>query len=155
MSEETFLKIVHVWSQVIPDLESHPDLLAKFVYLIEKIDWIPDMERRFHREGLSLYHAISKNRTLSELEEILKIFFEAPPISTVQTLEGKPDDTISGERLGGIQGEQVMFINKVGEAEFFGALWPWKDKEDVVTVHLGVCAPKNSASPTLLMNINC
>ncbi len=141
MSEETFSKIVHVWSQVIPDLESHPDLLTKFVYLIEKIDGLPDMERRFHREGLSLYHAISKNRTLSELDEILKIFFEAPPISTVQTLEGKPDDTISAERLGGIQGEQVMFINKVGEAEFFGALWPWKDKENVVTVHLGVCAP--------------
>ena len=77
----------------------------------------------------------------AELEEILKVFFEEPPISTVQTLEGKPDDTISAERLGGIQGEQVMFINKVGEAEFFGALWPWKDKENVVTVHLGVCAP--------------
>jgi hypothetical protein len=141
LSEETFSKIVHVWSQVIPDLESHPDLLTKFVYLIEKIDGLPGMERRFHREGFSFYHAISKKRTLSELEEILKIFFEAPPISTVQTLEGKPDDTISAERLGGIQGEQVMFAKKIGEAEFYGALWPWKDKRDVVTVHLGVCAP--------------
>ena len=141
MSEETFSKIIHVWNQVLPDLQSHPDLLTKFVYLIEKIDGLPNMERRFHREGLSLYHAISKTRSLTELEEILTVFFEEPPISTVAALEGNPDDTVAAERLGGIQGEQVMFIHKVGEAEFYGALWPWKDKENVVTVHLGVCAP--------------
>jgi len=141
LSEETFEKIVHVWSQVIPDLQPHKDVLTKFIYLIEKIDGLPDMERRFHREGLSFYHAISKNRTIGDLEEFLKVFFEDPPISTVETIEGKPDDTVSAERLGGVQNEQILFVKKLGEAEFYGALWPWKDKEDVVTVHLGVCSP--------------
>ncbi|MEN8243892.1 MAG: DUF4388 domain-containing protein [Thermodesulfobacteriota bacterium] len=141
MSEETFTKIVHVWTQVVPDLQPHKDVLTKFIYLIEKIDGLSHMERRFHREGLSFYHAISKNRSLAELEEFLKVFFEDAPISTVETIEGKPDDTVSAERLGGIQGEQVMFVKKIGEAEFYGALWPWKDKDDVVTIHLGICSP--------------
>jgi len=141
LSEETFAKIVQVWSQAVPDLQSHPEVLTKFIYLIEKIDGLSNMERRFHREGLSFYHAISKNRSLAKLEEFLKVFFEDPPISTVETIEGKPDDTVSAERLGGLQGEQVMFVKKIGKAEYYGALWPWKDKDDVVTVHLGVCAP--------------
>lgn len=141
MSEETFSKTVHVWSQAVPDLQPHPEVLTKFIYLIEKIDGLSNMERRFHREGLSFYHAISKNRSLAELEEFLKVFFEDPPISTVETIEGKPDDTVSAERLGGIQSEQVMFVKKIGDAEFYGALWPWKDKDDVVTIHLGVCSP--------------
>ena len=74
MSEETFAKIVHVWTQVVPDLQSHQDVLSKFIYLIEKIDALPNMDRRFHREGLSFYHAISKDRTLKDLEDILKVF---------------------------------------------------------------------------------
>jgi len=141
LSEETFKKIVHVWSQVIPDLQPHQDVLTKFIYLIEKIDGLPDMERRFHREGLSFYHAISKKRTISDLEEALKVFFDESPLSTVAAPEETASQGMSAERLGGVQNEQILYVKKLGEAEFYGALWPWKDKEDVVTVHLGVCSP--------------
>ena len=132
---------MHIWSQAIPDLQPHPDVLTKFIYLIEKIDGLSDMERRFHREGLSFYHAISKNRAIAELKEILTVFFEESPISTVVEPDGDTQQGVSVEHMGGIQGEQVMFVKKIGEAEFYGALWPWKDKKDVVTIHLGVCAP--------------
>jgi hypothetical protein len=141
LSEETFAKIVHVWSQVIPDLQPHQDVLAKFIYLIEKIDGLPDMERRFHREGLSFYHAISKKRTISDLEEVLKVFFDEAPLSTAAAPEEPASQGMSAERLGGVQNEQILFVKKLGKAEFYGALWPWKDKKDVVTVHLGVCSP--------------
>ena len=89
MSEETFAKIVHVWSQAVPELQPHPHVLTKFIYLIEKIDGLPNMERRFHREGLSFYHAISKDRPITELEEILQVFFEDPPITTAETSDGQ------------------------------------------------------------------
>ena len=141
MSEETFAKIVHVWSQGVPDLQPHQEVLTKFIYLIEKIDGLDDMERRFHREGLSFYHAISKNRTITELIEILKVFFEEASHSAVETPEEEESQGVSAERLGGVKGEQVLFVKKIGDAEFYGALWPWKDKEDVVTVHLGVTSP--------------
>ena len=141
MSKETFAKIVHVWSQAIPDLQPHQDVLTKFIYLIEKIDGLPDMERRFHREGLSFYHAISKNRNITDLVKILKVFFEEASLPAVAAPEEQASHGVSAERLGGVQGEQVLFVKKIGEAEFYGALWPWKDREDVVTVHLGVCSP--------------
>ncbi|MBW2677736.1 MAG: DUF4388 domain-containing protein [Deltaproteobacteria bacterium] len=141
MSEETLSKIVHIWSKTVADLKPYPETVTAFVHLIEKVDGLSGMERRFHREGMSLYHAISKNRPMAELEDGLSSFFESAPIPA-GTVPGESESQgVSAQHMGGVQPEQQLFIKKVGEAEFYGALWPWKDKENVITVHLGVCAP--------------
>jgi len=141
LSEETLSKIVHIWSKTVADLKPYPETVTAFVHLIEKVDGLSGMERRFHREGMSLYHAISKNRPMAELEDGLSSFFESAPIPA-GTVPGESESQgVSAQHMGGVQPEQQLFIKKVGEAEFYGALWPWKDKENVITVHLGVCAP--------------
>ncbi len=141
MSEETLSKIVHIWSETVADLKPYPETVTAFVHLIEKVDGLSGMERRFHREGMSLYHAISKNRPMVELEDGLSSFFEDAPIPA-GTVPGESESQgVSAQHMGGVQPEQQLLIKKVGEAEFYGALWPWKDKENVITVHLGVCAP--------------
>jgi len=141
LSEETLSKIVHIWSETVADLKPYPETVTAFVHLIEKVDGLSGMERRFHREGMSLYHAISKNRPMAELEDGLSSFFESAPISAGTAPGESVPQGVSEKRRGGVQPEQQLFIKKVGDVEFYGALWPWKDKENVITVHLGVCAP--------------
>jgi len=138
MQKNAVSKVVRTVSKALPSLLEYTEVLTAFIDLIETVDKLPDMEQRFHAEGMSLYQGISKGLTQSELENGLHVFFGEAVKPAGAAVSASVEKSPSVELLGEIQTDQTLFIKHAGDAEFYGTLWPWPKKENVITVHLGI-----------------
>ena len=131
-------------SKEIKDLKISINITKGFLNLVKKIDSLPNMDKTPYAETRSYYQAVSKDRDLNSLEKQLEDFF-GPAIKPA----GKPIPMMlrnnpSVKYLNGLREEQTLFIRKLKQGLYYGALWPWQKKEGNITVHLGFCSHKMS-----------
>ena len=116
-------------SKEIKDLKININITKGFLNFVKKIDSLPNMDKTPYAETRSFYQAVSKDRDLNTLEKLLEDFF-GPPIKPA----GKPIPMLlrnnpSVKYLNGLREEQTLFIRKVKQGLYYGALWPWQRKE--------------------------
>lgn len=115
-----------------------------FLYIVKKIDSLPDMHRTVYGQARSLYQATSKRKDLNALAKELEEFFGKPVKPAGKSMPLKLRLNPSIKYLDGIRKDQLLFIKKVKAGFYYGALWPWKNEPDKITVHLGFCCHKMS-----------
>ena len=115
--------------------------MTGFLALVDTLDKLPQMDRRVSEDGVSLYHAISKEQDLAALEAFLGDFFGKPVKQAGEPLSGDLTENPTINYLGGVKQDQVVFLKKISQGEMYGALFPWQRKVNVITVHLGLYNP--------------
>ncbi|MEE8552773.1 MAG: DUF1566 domain-containing protein [Desulfobacterales bacterium] len=78
------------------------------------------------------------------MEKQLEDFFGPPIKPAGQSVPMMLRNNPSVKYLNGLREEQTLFIRKVKQGLYYGALLPWKRKEKNITVHLGFCSHKMS-----------
>ena len=141
MDKDTILDILGSGSPELDVLKENLEQLTGFLKLVETVDKLPGMDRRVSEDGLSLYHAISKEKEMAALEAALGIFFGEPVKRAGEPLPSNLNDNLTISYLGGVKQDQVLFLKKIGQGEMYGALFPWQRKINVITVHLGLYNP--------------
>ena len=141
MDTDTILDILGSGGSELEFLKQNLDQLNGFLALVDTIDKLPYMDRRVSEDGTSLYHAVSKEKEMGELESTLANFFQDPIKRAGEPLPDHLTESPTVNSLGGIKPDQSLFINKLGQYEFFAALFPWQRKVNVITVHLGLHNP--------------
>ena len=141
MDQGNILDILGSGGSELEALKENLDRLAGFLELVETLDKLPDMDRRVSEDGLSLYHAISKEIEISDLQTIFSSFFGEPVKHAGEPLPDTLTDNLAINYLGGVKKDQVLFLKQIGQGEMYGALFPWQRKVNVITVHLGLYNP--------------
>jgi len=141
MDQDTILEILGSGSSELEALKENLEQLTGFIVLVETLDKLPQMDRRVSEDGLSLYHAISKEKDMATLEAALGSFFGDPIKRSGEPLSADLADNLTIRYLGGVKEDQTLFLKKIGQSELYGALFPWQRKSDVITVHLGLYNP--------------
>jgi hypothetical protein len=115
-----------------------------FLYIVKKIDSLPDMHRTAYGQNRSLYQATSKGKDLNALAKEFEDFFGKPvkPAGKLMPVSLRLNPSI--KYLDGIRKDQILFIKKVKAGFYYGALWPWKKEPDKINVYLGYCSHKMS-----------
>ena len=144
MDDKLILEKLNSGSQEIEEIKKSLTITKGFLDLIKKLDSLPDMSKRSSEESRSLYEAVSKNRDISTMEKQLEGFFGAPRKLAGQSVSFMLRFNPSVRYLGGVQGQQSLFIKKLELGEFYGALWPWQKNPENMTVHIGFCCAKMS-----------
>lgn len=142
MDKESVLELLGDGGPELEVLKQNSDIVADFVKLIEAIDKLKAMDRRIQEKGLSLYQAISKGRNIQDLEGVLEKFFGKPVKPAGEKVAAELQRTHTYKHFKTIQEAQSLFIRKVGNTELYGVLLPWPNKENTITVHLGVSNPQ-------------
>jgi hypothetical protein len=142
MEKEWIISTLQSGSDALADLVEDIDMLIEFLAFIQKLDTLPNMEGQFYEENRSLYQVVSKGRTLTAMETYLGEYFGDPEKAAGKPLPLTLRFSPSAKYLGGIQKPQALFLRKVDLGEFYGALWPWQRKKNVMTVHVGFCSDK-------------
>jgi len=141
MDQNTILDRLSSGGSELEALKENMEQLTGFLELIDMLDKLPDMDRRVSEEGLSLYHAISKEKEMVALETAIKAFFGEPIKRSGEQLSANLADNLTISYLGGLKKDQTFFLKKIGQGEMYGALFPWQRKVNVITVHLGLYSP--------------
>jgi len=141
MDQDTIQDILGSGSPELEVLKENLALLTDFIMLVETVDKLPEMDRRISEDGLSLYHAISKEEEMTALEALLGSFFGDPVKRAGEALSADLADNLTIGYLGGVKEDQTIFLKKIGQGEMYGALFPWQKKVNVITVHLGLYNP--------------
>jgi len=141
MDQDTILNILGSGGSELEALKGNMEQLTGFLELVGMLDNLPDMDRRVSEDGLSLYHAISKEKEMVALETALGAFFGDPIKQAGEPLSADLADNLTIGYLGGVKGDQTLFLKKIGQGEMYGALFPWQRKVNVITVHLGLYNP--------------
>ena len=131
-------------SKEIKDLKINFNITKGFLNLVKKIDSLPKMDKTPYAKTRSLYQAVSKDRDLNTLEKQLEDFFGPPIKPAGKSIPIMLRNNPSVKYLNGIREEQTLFIRKVKQGLYYGALLPWGSKEENITVHLGFCSHKMS-----------
>ena len=142
MNKDAFFNALGQGGRELTILTRQPDLLISFVELMEHIDRLPHVERRFRKQRASIYQAISKQTPVEQLARLMVPFFGQPIDGAAQAA----DPYLCAAHLGGIKADQTWFVKKIGAGEFYGALWPWQQNKGVVTIHLGLVNPQMPAA---------
>ena len=137
MDQNTILDRLGSGGSELEALKENMEQLTGFLELIDMLDKLPDMDRRVSEEGLSLYHAISKEKEMVALETAIKAFFGEPIKRPGEQLSANLVDNLTIGYLGGVKKDQTLFLKKIGQGEVYGALFPWQRKVNVITVHPG------------------
>jgi hypothetical protein len=151
MDETSVVAILDSGSAALQELSQDATTVSGFLDLIAQIDALPGTEARFYEESLSLFQAIAKGMNLVELEQQLAAFFGPPDKPAGKPMPVALRLNSSAKYLGGIQKEQSLFIKKTAVGEFYGALWPWQRKKNVITIHLGFCSQKISDADYIVL----
>ncbi len=141
MDQDTILEILDDGGPELEVLKENLDQLTAFLELVDTLDKLPQMDRRVSEDGISLYHAISKEKEMAALEAALGVFFGEPAKQAGAPLPSDLNDNFTISYLGGVKQDQTLFLKKIGQSELYGALFPWQRKVNVITVHLGLCNP--------------
>ncbi len=142
MDKDSIFELLGTGGSEFETLKENSDLLMEFFVLVESVDKLQKMDRRINEESLSLYQAISKEKEIGVLEGILGKFFGDPVKPAGVSVPDVLKRTHTFKHLSGIKEDQSLFIKTIGDAELYGALLPWPDKKNVITVHLGLCYPR-------------
>jgi hypothetical protein len=78
MDQDTILDILASGGSELEAFKENMEQLTGFLELIDMLDKLPDMDRRVSEDGLSLYHAISKEKEMVALITALSTFFGDP-----------------------------------------------------------------------------
>ncbi len=141
MDQDTILEILGSGGSELEALKENQAQLAGFLELVEMVDKLPEMDRRVSEDGVSLYHAISKEKEMAALEAALGAFFGEPVKRAGEPLSSDLIDNLTISYLGGVKEDQTLFLKKINQCELYGALFPWQRKVNVITVHLGLYNP--------------
>ena len=141
MDQDTILNILGGGGSELEALKENLEQLTGFLALVDTLDKLPQMDRRVSEDGVSLYHAISKEQDLAALEAVLGDFFGKPVKQAGEPLPGDLTENLTINYLGGIKQDQVVFLKKISQGEMYGALFPWQRKVNVITGHLGLYNP--------------
>jgi len=141
MDTDTILNILGSGGSELEFLKQNLDHLNGFLAIVDMVDKLPEMDRRVSEDGMSLYHAISKEKDMGVLENTIANFFQEPVKRAGEPLPEHLSDSLTVNSLGGVKTDQTLFLSKIGQSEFFAALFPWQRKVNVITVHLGLYNP--------------
>ena len=141
MDQDKILDILGSGGSELEALKENMALLTGFLELVDMLDKMPDMDRRVFEDGLSLYHAISKEKEMVALETALVEFFGDPIKRAGEPLPADLADNLTIGYLGGVKKDQTLFLKNIGQGEMYAALFPWQRKVNVITVHLGLYSP--------------
>ncbi len=141
MDTDTILDILGSGGPELELLKQNLDHLNGFLALVDTVDKLPEIDRRVSEDGMSLYHAVSKEKEMGVLENTIANFFQEPIKRAGEPLPEHLADSLTVNNLGGVKPDQTLFLNKIGQNEFFAALFPWQRKVNVITVHLGLYNP--------------
>ena len=141
MDQDTILDILDGGGSELEALRENLEPLTSFLALVDTLDKLPQMDRRVSEDGVSLYHAISKEKEMAALEAALGGFFGEPVKRAGEPLSKDLTDNLTINYLGGVKQDQVVFLKKINQGEMYGALFPWQRKVNVITVHLGLYNP--------------
>ena len=141
MDQDTILDILGSGGSELEALKENLEPLTGFLALVDTLDKMPQMDRRVSEEGVSLYHAISKEKEMAALEAVLGVFFGEPVKRAGEPLSHELTDNLTINYLGGVKQDQALFLKKISQGEMYGALFPWQRKVNVITVHLGLYNP--------------
>lgn len=141
MDKDAILGILGTGGSELELLKENLEQLTGFLSVVEAIDKLPEMDRRVAEDGLSLYHAISKENEIAILENTISTFFGEPVKRSGDPLPSHLEDNLTVNYLGGVKPDQTLFLKKIGQNELYAALFPWQRKVNVNTVHLGLYNP--------------
>jgi Protein of unknown function (DUF1566)/Domain of unknown function (DUF4388) len=141
MDQDSILDILGSGGSELETLKENLDQLMGFLALVETVDKLPEMDRRVSEDGLSLYHAVSKEIEITDLQTTLSPFFGEPVKHAKEPLPDELADNLTINYLGGVKKDQVLFLKRIGQGEMYAALFPWQRKANVITVHLGLYNP--------------
>lgn len=141
MDHDIILEILSGGGSELEVLKENLEQLTGFLALVDMLDKLPQMDRRVSENGVSLYHAISKDKEMAALETALGEFFGEPVKRAGEPLSSDLTDNLTISYLGGVKQDQVLFLKKISQGEMYGALFPWQRKVNVITVHLGLYNP--------------
>ena len=141
MDTDTILDILGSGGAELEFLKQNLEQLNGFLALVDTVDKLPEMDRRVSEDGMSLYHAVSKEKEMGVLENTIANFFQEPIKRAGEPLPEHLSDSLTVNNLGGVKPDQTLFLNKIGQSEFFAALFPWQRKVNVITVHIGLYNP--------------
>ncbi len=140
MIEQLVDQILTSQSKEIEDLKANMKTLKGFVELIQKIDGLKNINKRFYEESRSLYQVTAVGHSIAALERLLSEFFGSPLKPAGKSTPRKLRKHSTVVYLGGIQKDQSLFIRKLKTGEFYGALWPWQRNKKKIEIHLGYCS---------------
>ncbi len=135
MDDKLILNTLSDDSKDIGNLRNHIDIVKDFLTLVNRIDGLPETNRRL--EGISPYQAVAKNIPLQQLERFFIAFFGAPIKRAGEAPSFKLKFNPTIKYIGEIRPEQAFFTRKIKKGEFYGAIWPWLRKPGYLTIHLG------------------
>ncbi len=109
--------------------------------------------KHFSLEAGSVVREIMDTRSPMEIEilngiaeedmKIIEGFFGLPVKPPGRLLDFKLTQDPVIRHLGGAYEEQTVFIKEISKGfRFFAALWPWRTRPGMITLHLGIHDPK-------------
>ena len=103
MDQDTILDILGSGGSELEALKENLDQLTGFLTLVDTVDKLPEMDRRVSEDGVSLYHAISKEKEMAALEAALSVFFGEPVKRAGEPLSSDLTDNLTINYLGGVK----------------------------------------------------
>lgn len=140
MIEQLVDQILTSQSKEIDDLKTNLKTLKGFIELVQKVDGLKNINKRFYEESRSLYQVTAVGHSMAALERLLSEFFGPPIKPAGRNTPRKLRKQSTVVYLGGIQKDQSLFVKKLKTGEFYGALWPWQRNKKKIEIHLGYCS---------------
>lgn len=129
-------------SKELTELKATLDIIRDFLTLVELLDALPNLQRTPYNVTRSLYQAVSQGRDIQSIGKQLEGFFGPPKKPAGKALPVKLRFNPTLKYLNGIREEQALYLRRTRNGFFYGALWPWHQKQGNITVHLGYCSSK-------------
>ena len=140
MDVNTILKLLSGDSKDILALRKDIQVFSEFLEMVEKIDTLPQIKSRLHEENrnfYSLYKVVGEEISPQQIEKFLLGFFGPPVKRSGEAPSLKLKFFQSIKLMGKVLPEQIFFVRKLKKGEFYAAIWPWKRKQNVITLHMG------------------
>jgi hypothetical protein len=117
--------------------ENDEDLM-KLLYLIKKLNALPQVSKQSSEDSRCLYEAISNGLNIAVLEKTIEEFFFPLQKTAGMNVPVLLTFNKTVRMLRGIRKEQSFFMKKTGVGEIYGALWPWQSQPQNITILLGL-----------------
>ena len=129
-------------SKEMADLKQNLNVIKGFLTLIELLNTLPNIKKAPYDSTRSLYQAVSKDRDIETLGNVLEDFFGAPVVPAGKAMPKRMLFHPSIKYLEGVRKEQALYIKNSKNGFYYGALWPWRKVPSNITIHLGYCGNK-------------
>jgi len=137
MDDKSILKILSGESKDLKNLRKNIDIVKEFLVLVNRIDSLPETNRKLYDESLSHFQVVAKGIPLQQLERYCIAFFGAPVKRAGESAPFRLKFNPSVKYMGEVRIDQTFFIRKTKTGDFYGAILPWIRKSEYQTLHLG------------------